>query len=82
MNKTVTASEVVDKVIISEMCDDDSTSEDSQYEVTFHGAAEEYGFSDSTDYLNAVDAFEIAEDVAGETGSVIIWEGSKPGWAG
>lgn len=65
-----------DKIITTEMHE-----EDSLYEVTFKGAAEDYGFSDQTDYLEAGDAFEIAEDVAKETNSTIIWEGYKPAWA-
>mgnify|MGYP000403897844 FL=1 len=37
-------------------------------------------FSDESDYLTAVDAHEIAVEVANETGSQIKWEGTKPSW--
>lgn len=73
---TNTTNEIENKVVITEMAD-----QEELYEVTFHGAAEDYGFSDETDYLSAVDADEIAKDVAEETGSIVVWEGYKPAWA-
>lgn len=63
------------KVIIHEM---DGNSE--LYSLHFEGAAEDYGFDDVSDCLSAVDAHEIAVEVANETGSTIVWEGMKPGW--
>ena len=50
------------------------------YSVHFKGKAEDYGFSDESDYLTDVDAHEIAVEVASETGSQIKWEGTKPSW--
>ncbi|ELI5720941.1 hypothetical protein RRK67_004068 [Vibrio fluvialis] len=64
------------KVIIHEM-----DGEDELYSIHFEGSAEDFGFSDKSDELSAVDAHEIAVDVANETHSEIIWEGSKPSWA-
>ena len=85
MADKVIVSEVRNKVVISEMLDenindDEYTSDDVLYEVTFHGAAFNYGFNGDTEHLTAEDAFEIAENVARETSSKIIWEGDKPGW--
>lgn len=55
---------------------------DDLYSIHFEGSAEDFGFSDESDYLTAVDAHEIAVDVAQETDSEIIWEGiNKPSWA-
>ncbi|CAH7138219.1 hypothetical protein [Vibrio alginolyticus] len=68
--------QVKDQVIISEMGDNPEL-----YEVTFKGAAEEYNYDNQTDELEAVDAHEIAKEVADETNSEIIWECIKPGWA-
>lgn len=67
---------VQDKVIIHEM-----DGQDGYYSIHFEGAAEEFGFSDKSDYLSAEDAYEIAKDVAEETQSKIVWEGIKPAWA-
>jgi len=64
------------KVVISEM-----HGEEDLYELSFHGCAEDYGFSDQTDELSDVDAHEIALDVAQSTGAIICWEGYKPAWA-
>ena len=64
------------KVIITEMHD-----EEELYEVSFEGSADDFGFSDQTDELEGVDAFEIAVDVAGETNSAIVWENAyAPAW--
>jgi hypothetical protein len=66
-------------VIISEV----GEQEETLYEVTFHGIAEDFGFDDSTDYLSAPEAEEIAKDVASDMNSTIVWECSKPsGYAG
>ncbi len=51
------------------------------YSLHLKGDAEEYDFSDESDYLSAEDAHEIAQDVADETGAQIVWEGTKPSWA-
>lgn len=67
---------MADRVIIHEM-----DGQDELYSLHFEGAAEDFGFSDESDYLTAVDAHEIAVDVAEETGSEIVWEGTKPAWA-
>jgi hypothetical protein len=67
---------IKNQVIITEMPE-----EDSLYELTFTGSAEDYGFSNETDYLTPEDAFESAEEVAKETDSTIVWEGYKPAWA-
>ncbi|KAB0482331.1 hypothetical protein F7Q91_02710 [Vibrio chagasii] len=64
-----------DLVIIHEM-----DGEDELYSLHFIGKAEDYGFSDESDYLTAVDAHEIAAEVARETDSQIKWEGTKPSW--
>lgn len=64
------------KVIIHEM---DGKAE--LYSLHFEGSAEDYGFNDVSDCLSAEDAHEIAVEVANETGSTIVWEGMKPGWA-
>ncbi|HAS8541310.1 TPA: hypothetical protein I7730_16120 [Vibrio vulnificus] len=45
------------------------------------GAAEDYGFDGQTDELEAVDANEIAKEVADATNSELIWDCIKPGWA-
>lgn len=66
----------MNKVLISEMIE-----KDGLYEVTFHGSAEDYGFSNETDYLSAEEAYEIAMEVSGETNSVVVWDGYKPSWA-
>ncbi len=55
--------------------------EEGLYSIHFEGRAEDFGFSDESDYLSAVDAHEIAVDVANETNSEIVWEGSIPSWA-
>ena len=63
-------------VIISEITLENS--DDELYEVTFHGKAEDYGYDNETDYLSAVDAEEIAKEVAEEMGSIIAWDCIKP----
>lgn len=62
-------------VTISDMFEEDC---DELYEISFEGTADDYGFSDQTDELEAGDAFEVAKDVAEETNSSITWEGSCP----
>ena len=74
-NKVPLGTGAVDSVIISEM-----DGEDGLYSLHFTGKADEFGFSDESDYLSAEDALEIAEEVASETGSHIVWEGYKPAW--
>ncbi|CAM3931162.1 hypothetical protein [Vibrio aquimaris] len=64
------------RVIIHEM-----DGEDELYSLHFEGSAEDFGFSDQSDELTAIEAHEIAVDVAEETDSEIVWEGSKPSWA-
>ena len=49
-------------------------------EVSFHGAAEDFGFSDQTDELSVEDAYEIAQNVSHATGSAIVCYCYKPGW--
>jgi len=66
----------VSRIIITEMI-----GEDSLYDVSFEGSAEDYDPSDQTDYLSDIDAFEIAEDARHQTGAKIVWEGYKPPWA-
>lgn len=67
---------MVDRVIIHEM-----DGEEELYSLHFEGSAEDYGFDDKSDELDAGDAYEIALAVAEETGCAIEWEGSKPSWA-
>lgn len=64
------------KIVIDEMID-----EDELYEISFYGSAEDFGFSDQTDELSDVDAFEIAKEVSEATGAPIIWNCYKPSWA-
>lgn len=64
------------KVIIHEM-----EGQSELYSLHFEGNAEDFGFNDTSDYLNAEDAHEIALEVASETDSIISWEGMKPAWA-
>lgn len=67
---------IKDRIVIDEMID-----EENLYEVSFHGAAEDFGFSDQTDELSVEDAYEIAQDVSHATGSAIVWNCYKPAWA-
>tara|TARA_B100000073_G_C23717539_1_gene566482 strand:- start:1300 stop:1506 length:207 start_codon:yes stop_codon:yes gene_type:complete len=67
---------IEDRIVIDEMID-----EENLYEVSFHGAAEDFGFSDQTDELSVEDAYEIAKEVSLATGSAIVWDCYKPGWA-
>ena len=67
---------IEDRIVIDEMID-----EENLYEVSFHGAAEDFGFSDQTDELSVEDAYEIAKEVSHATGSAIVWNCYKPGWA-
>lgn len=71
-----TNSKIQNHILITEMILENS--DETLYEITFHGTAEDYGFSDTTDYLTAVDAEEIAKDVQIETNAIIAWEGTKP----
>jgi len=65
-------------VIISEIGEQDET----LYELSFVGEAEDLDYSgNQTDYINADEAIEIAEDVAQESGAKIYWECIKPSGA-
>lgn len=63
------------KVVISEV-----DGEDGLYEITFEGTAEDFGFSDESDYLTAEDVYDIAKEVADETNSAIEWIDQVPAW--
>ncbi|GIC77697.1 hypothetical protein [Moritella sp. F3] len=63
-------------VIISEIGDDNQ--EETLYEVSFTGRAEEYGYDNQTDYLDAIEAEAIAIEVADHTKTEIVWECTKP----
>lgn len=64
-------------VVISECQEEDAP--EVLYEVNFFGPAEDYGFDDITDFLTAEDAAAIAQDVAEDCNSTIVWECIKPG---
>ncbi|MEZ9708670.1 hypothetical protein AB4254_08360 [Vibrio breoganii] len=68
------------KVIIHEMCPE-TTGQEDLYELHFEGTDDFGGFDTQSDYLSAVDAHEIAIDVADEYDAKIEWSGMKPGWA-
>lgn len=63
------------KVIISDMHDEDC---EDLHEISFEGTADDYDFSEQSDELEADDAYEYAKEVAEETNSCIVWEGSYP----